>query len=267
MTQEKIYGYAKVDSHSTILDSSNAIFDFCNKMNKTPLSVITDFYKESKNYEALKEVLVEGTVLVIDSLNSLGKSLKQVLSELRDLTAKKVKLVVMDCELLNDFKNDKLKQDMTTRDFVVELITYLAMKESEQVKTRQKCARKEGKHIGRPKQASTIDFSILYRMFLDNKTKEAIELSGLSRATFYRRVEQYEKEHNLIRFNEKKDTEINNDIFRTYVKKHMKQKSEQIVASADIPSYNTNHTFDGFFTDGFGITEEELSQSEGILAH
>lgn len=132
---------------------------------------ITDKYE----YENIKKEITSEDTLLIEKGSLIGNSINQVITELLKLKEMGIHFIVLDSPVLTDMNTAVMKALEYFNDLkVISPVKY-----------------------GRPKSECPVKFDRLYRMYLKGKTKEAIQLSGLSRATFYRRLEEYEKANNI----------------------------------------------------------------------
>lgn len=133
------------------------------------------FITDKLEYERIKPTLSNDDKLLIEKGSLIGNSVSQVIGELLKLKELGIHFVLLDSPILSDMNTGAMK-----------ILEYLnQLKSGSPVK------------YGRPKLESTVKFDKLYRMYLRGETEKAIELSGLSRATFYRRLGDYEKSNHL----------------------------------------------------------------------
>lgn len=133
--------------------------------------------------------LREGDVLYVESFSRLSRSTKDLLSTVATLTDRGVNLV-----------SDKEKVDTTTPQgrFMLTVFAALSELERDNILERQRegieIAKVEGKYKGRkPIPASDRFFTVAKSWAAGNLAlKDAIEESGMSPSTFFRRCKQYE---------------------------------------------------------------------------
>jgi len=106
-------------------------------------------------YRRLVKKLREGDVLVIKSIDRLGRNYEEILEQWRYLTKKKkVSIVVLDMPLL-DTRQDKDLTGTLISDMVLQIISYVAQTEREFIRQRQAegiaAARARGIKFGRSK--------------------------------------------------------------------------------------------------------------------
>ncbi|MFP7737972.1 recombinase family protein [Priestia aryabhattai] len=153
---------------------------------------------ERPQYQALKRCLRAGDVLFVHSLDRFGRNKDQILDEWKDITKNiKAHIVVLDMPLLDTRKyQDSLGSFVT--DLVLQILSWVAQEEREKIRIRQAegiaVARAKGKHLGRPKAIITPAFEKAYELWKDGEITavEAMEKAGMAKATFYRKVKEYE---------------------------------------------------------------------------
>lgn len=140
-------------------------------------------------FNEMLSFLREGDVLYVESFSRLSRSTKDLLSTVAILTDRGVNLV-----------SDKEKVDTTTPQgrFMLTVFAALSELERENILERQRegieIAKTEGKYKGRkPIPASDRFFTVAKSWAAGNlPLKDAIEESGMSSSTFFRKCKQYE---------------------------------------------------------------------------
>ena len=148
-------------------------------------------------YKKLLQKLKKNDLLYIKSIDRLGRNYAEILEQWRVLTKEKgVDIVVLDMPLL-DTRRDKNLMGTLISDIVLQLLSFVAENERINIRQRQAegiaAAKARGVHMGRPEIAVPEDFPLLVNKW-EEKTislEEIIERSGLSEATFYRRLRKY----------------------------------------------------------------------------
>lgn len=83
-------------------------------------------------------------------------------------------------------------------DLVLQVLSWAAEEERIKIKARQaegiSSSKAQGKHLGRPKTSITYEFKQAYKQWKtgDITAVEAIKKSNMTKATFYRKVMEYE---------------------------------------------------------------------------
>jgi DNA invertase Pin-like site-specific DNA recombinase len=156
---------------------------------------------ERKAYRSMMRRLRPGDCIVLHSLDRLGRDYAAILEQWQLITKEKgADIKVLDMPLLNTCEKER---DLTGRlisDIVLQLLSYCAQKERENIKKRQaegiKAARARGVHFGRPIAEAPADFDALVRKWERKQIdlEQVLQQSGLKEATFYRRL----REHRLV---------------------------------------------------------------------
>lgn len=104
------------------------------------------------NYKAMMESLSEGDTLIIHSIDRLGRNYEEIIEQWKILTKeKRVNINVLDMPLLNTENNRDLTGTLIS-DIVLQLLSYVAQKERENIRERQRegiaIAKSQGKYKG-----------------------------------------------------------------------------------------------------------------------
>jgi DNA invertase Pin-like site-specific DNA recombinase len=104
-------------------------------------------------YLKLKKRLKEGDVLVVKSIDRLGRSYRDIQEEWRVIVkVKKADIVILDMPILDTRTNKDLIGTLIS-DIVLQLLSYVAQAERENIKQRQAegiaLAKAKGRHLGR----------------------------------------------------------------------------------------------------------------------
>lgn len=145
----------------------------------------------------LVKKLRPGDLLYILSIDRLGRNYEEIQNQWRSLTKDiGTDICVIDMPLL-DTRTCKDLMGTFIADLVLQILSFVAQSERESIKERQKqgiaAAKKRGVQFGRPEIPPPDDFEMMV-MLLEEGNMEvstAIEKSGMSRATFYRRLREY----------------------------------------------------------------------------
>lgn len=190
------YGYARVSTINQHLDRQ---IDELHKVGLFDSQIFID--KESgknfnrTNYKKLLKKLKSGDVLYVKSINRLGRNYNMILDEWRILTKEKdIDIVVIDMPLLDTRIEGKNLVGKFIADVVLQVLSFVAENERETMKQRQaegiRMAKLRGVKFGRPSTPTPKNFDEIVNLFLNKEvtSKQAIEMSGLSRGTFYRKL-------------------------------------------------------------------------------
>ena len=148
-------------------------------------------------YNALKLQLREGDILVIKSIDRLGRNYKQICEEWRDITKDiKANIKVIDMPILDTTKKDGLISEVIS-DIVLQLLSYVAEQERAFIKQRQaegiKIAKEKGKHLGKPPIQYPDNWSDVYKIWKQGEitAREAMKRTNLKPTSFYKLAKNY----------------------------------------------------------------------------
>ncbi|WP_294403463.1 recombinase family protein [uncultured Clostridium sp.] len=207
--QRKIFGYVKATiKEKNKEEQINKIKGYCesNCLEIHEREIIVDTISadnlKSDGYKALVEYMVRsGDVLVVSELDRLGRTSEAIRNEWKRLYENKIELAIVDNPVLSTIDKSEDEKEKVN-EIVTEILSYLAMKEKKRNKERQSeginklRSKNDGKGIGRPKTKITREFKAQYKMW-KNKKQSAVDTYnnlGLTKATFYRLVKEYESE-------------------------------------------------------------------------
>lgn len=149
-------------------------------------------------YQILKNALREGDLLVIKSIDRLGRNYKEIMKEWQAITQDiGADIKVLDMALLDTTLHKDLLGTFIS-DLILQVLAYVAQQERDNIKQRQAegiaIAKAQGKHLGRPRAEYPEGFEVVYREWKDEKitAKKAMEQLNLKTTTFYKLVKQYE---------------------------------------------------------------------------
>lgn len=193
--KNKIFGYARVSSKE---QNEKRQLEAFKEFNIDERDIYID--KQSgkdfnrNQYNILKNVLRENDVLVIKSIDRLGRNYNMIIDEWKDITKNiKADIVVIDMPLLDTRKNKDLLGTFIS-DLILQILSYVAEQERTFIKQRQKegiaSAKSNGVKFGRPKIEKPDNFDIVVSQWKNKeiKTKEALKLLDLKPNTFYTMV-------------------------------------------------------------------------------
>ena len=148
-------------------------------------------------FKSLLKKLNPGDLLFIKSIDRLGRDYAEILNFWRILTKERyVDIVVIDMPLL-DTRQGKDLLGTLIADIVLNLLSFVAQNERENIRQRQSegiaAAKARGVHFGRPIKRPPEDFDILVKQWKRGKLPlpALLEQADLKIATFYRRLREY----------------------------------------------------------------------------
>lgn len=195
-----IYGYARVSTKDQNLDRQlEELRKYETDKIYTEKQSGKDF-NSRKVYQTLRKKLSGGDLLIIMSIDRLGRNYQEILDEWRYLTEKKnVDIQVLDMPILNTKSNISGLDGKFISNLVLLIQAYTSQKEREKIKERQaqgiKIAKEKGVKLGRPIAVLPDNAEEIIQEYLDNKLnfKQATEKMGVSRGTFARLLKPNEK--------------------------------------------------------------------------
>ena len=156
---------------------------------------------ERPQYKKMVKRLKPGDLLYILSIDRLGRNYEEIQRQWRILTKDiGIDICVIDMPLL-DTRNGKDLMGTFIADLVLQILSFVAQSERENIKKRQAegiaAARARGVHLGRPPKAAPEDFGEIVKALDrgDLKTGDAVKRSGMGKTTFYRRLREYRLLH------------------------------------------------------------------------
>ena len=150
-------------------------------------------------YQKLKRKLKEGDVLVVKSLDRLGRNYEDIQKEWRDIVKiTKADIVIIDMPILDTRTNKDLIGTLIS-DIVLQLLSYVAQAERENIRQRQAegnaIAKAQGKHLGRYPSPLPDEFFPIYEKWLNREysLRTASRELGISISQFRTMIKKHEK--------------------------------------------------------------------------
>ena len=151
-----------------------------------------DFDREQ--YQILKGQLREGDLLVILSIDRLGRNYDQIIAEWRDIISLGCDIVVLDMPLL-DTRRGKDLMGTFLSDIVLQLLSFVAENERTNIRQRQAegiaAAKARGVRFGRPPKPLPKNFHRAYQQWRNGKITgtAAAKMCGMPLSSFrYRAI-------------------------------------------------------------------------------
>ena len=195
--KNKIFGYARVSSKEQNEERQIVAFkDYGIDERDIYIDKQSGKDFDREQYNILKHILRENDILVIKSINRLGRNYNMIIDEWKDITKNiKADIVVIDMPLLDTTKNKDLLGTFIS-DLILQILSYVAEQERTFIKQRQKegisTAMNKGIKFGRPTIEKPQNYDIVVSKWKNKeiRTKEAIEQLGLKPSTFYNMVKK-----------------------------------------------------------------------------
>ncbi len=194
----KIYGYVRVSSTDQNEDRQMIALKETGVDEK---SIYMDKQSgkdfERLNYKKMARKLKAGDLLYILSIDRLGRSYEEIQKQWRVLTKEiGIDICVLDMPLL-DTRNGKDLMGTFIADLVLQILSFVAQNERENIKKRQAegiaAAKAKGIKFGRPEKEVPDEFGKLIKAWEQKKMPLAnvLKQCDISEATFYRRLREY----------------------------------------------------------------------------
>jgi DNA invertase Pin-like site-specific DNA recombinase len=151
---------------------------------------------ERPEYQRLLRRLRRDDVLIVKSIDRLGRNYDEILEQWRLITKEKeAAIVVLDMPLLDTRKNRDLTGTLIA-DIVLQLLSYVAQTEREFIRQRQAegiaAAKERGVQFGRRPKPIREDFSAVLEEFRTGQltSRQAAASMGVSPSTFYKWIRE-----------------------------------------------------------------------------
>lgn len=162
-----------------------------------------DFDRKSYNLlvgtENTAPLLREGDLLTVYSIDRLGRNYNEIVKQWQYITQElKADIRILDMPLLDTRSNGSSLDSRFVSDLVLQILSYVAQKERENIKTRQAqgiaVAKEQGKHLGRPSATYPDNWEEVYNEWKEGNITavEAMNRANLKKNTFYNLVKRYE---------------------------------------------------------------------------
>lgn len=198
MEGETIYGYVRVSSTDQNEGRQMAAMQ---ERGVAPTHIYMDKQSgkdfEREEYMQMVRAMKKGDLLYVLSIDRLGRNYEEIQRQWRILTKEiGVDICVIDMPLL-DTRNGKDLMGTFIADLVLQILSFVAESERVSIKKRQEqgiaAAKAKGVRFGRPGLAVPKEFPVIVGEWEQKNISidEALKKSGMSPATFYRRLREY----------------------------------------------------------------------------
>lgn len=191
----KVYGYIRVSSADQNEDRQLVALRSC-KVPECNLFVDKQSGKdfERPEYRRMLRRLKRDDLLYVKSIDRLGRNYGEILEQWRLLTKEKgVDIVVLDMSLL-DTRSGKDLMGTFIADLVLQILSFVAQNERENIRQRQAegiaAAKARGVPFGRPALPLPENFEQVVASWRNKEMDfaSALQQTGMRPATFYRRL-------------------------------------------------------------------------------
>lgn len=155
---------------------------------------------ERRNYQKLLKKLKKDDLLVIKSIDCLGRDYNMILDEWKKITKIiEADIMVIDMPLLDTRVEGKNLVGKFISDIVLQVLSFVAQNERENIKQRQaegiRIAKAKGVHMGRPNYVLPNNYEHVINKYIKREinNKEAQQLLNMSRGTFFKYLKIYKE--------------------------------------------------------------------------
>ena len=195
------YGYVRVSTAQQHIDRQiDALLEL--GLDKSCIYIDYESGKDfnRRNYKKLISKLKKDDLVIIKSIDRLGRDYNMIIDEWRLITKEKeADIMVIDMPLLDTRIEGKNLVGKFISDIVLQVLSFVAQNERETMRVRQaegiKTAKARGVKFGRPRITLPKNFEIVARQYLNKEitNKKACDILDMTRGSFFR----YMKELNI----------------------------------------------------------------------
>ncbi len=192
------YGYVRVSTAQQHIDRQ---LDALLKMGIDESCIYIDYESgkdfNRKNYKRLIKKLKKDDLVIIKSIDRLGRNYNMIIDEWRLITKEKeADIMVIDMPLLDTRTEGKNLVGKFISDIVLQVLSFVAQNERETMRIRQaegiKTAKARGVKFGRPRINLPKNFEIIAKKYINKEitNKRACEILNMTRGTFFRYLKE-----------------------------------------------------------------------------
>lgn len=192
--EPKIYGYVRVSTKEQCEDRQLlALREFPVTQSNIFMDKVSGKDFNRPKYQSLIRKLKPGDILVVKSIDRLGRNYEEILEQWRYITkGKQANIVVLDMPLLDTRQTGRDLTGTFVADLVLQILSYVAQTERENTRQRQKegiaAAKHRGVRFGRPRKEVPSDFENIKQEWESRKisSREAARRLNIAQDTFLR---------------------------------------------------------------------------------
>ena len=188
------YGYIRVSTAQQHIDRQiDALLEM--GLDKSLIYIDYESGKDfnRQNYKKLFKKLKKDDLVIIKSIDRLGRDYNMIIEEWRRITKEKeADIMVIDMPLLDTRIEGKNLVGKFISDIVLQVLSFVAQNERETMRIRQaegiKTARARGVKFGRPRIILPSNYEEIARQYLNKEitNKKACEILSMTRGSFFR---------------------------------------------------------------------------------
>ncbi len=200
------YAYARVSAKDQNLQRQiNAFCEFGIEKSRVFSEKKSGKDFERKEYKRLLKKLTSGDLLVIKSIDRLGRNYSQIIEEWNRITnIIGADILVLDMPILDTRTKAETLVGKFISDIVLQVLSFVAENERENIKARQaegiKTAREKGVRFGRPSFIYSDEFLSVANDYLCKriKLKTALQLLNIKQDNFFYHIRKIKKNKNIL---------------------------------------------------------------------
>ncbi|MBR6401522.1 MAG: recombinase family protein [Firmicutes bacterium] len=199
-----LYGYARVSSAWQNEDRQIiALTEYGVNKNRLFVDKCSGKDFERKNYKRMLKKLKKGNILVVKSIDRLGRNYEEIIEQWRHITKEiGADIIILDMQILNTTLHKDLIGTLIS-DIVLQILSYVSQNEREVIKQRQAegiaAAKARGVKFGRPIKYYPEKYTDIFVKYRNRELSinEAIGMIGCKEHTFYRMYSKLRKDGKL----------------------------------------------------------------------
>lgn len=195
------FGYIRVSTKEQNLDRQlEALKPYVTDENRIYSDKASGKDMEREGFQNMLKAMRTGDTLYIKSIDRLGRN-KQLIKDYLEYFKKegiRVKIIDLPTTMQDVPQGQEWVIDMINS-IIIEVYTTMAQQERETIKQRQvegiAVAKAKGKHLGRPVLELPKEWSSYYKQWKAGEIKavDFMEAMNMKKATFYKKVKEYEQ--------------------------------------------------------------------------
>lgn len=194
---KKVYGYVRISSNQQNINRQlDCLKEFEIPTNQIFIDKITGANFNRKEYKKMIRKIKAGDLLIIKSIDRLGRDYAEILEQWRYLTkVKNINIKVIDMPLIDINEENSLIHEFIA-DLVLQILSFVAETELDFIHQRQKegikSAKKRGVKFGRPNIEKPVDFNNIKKNYIEKRlsSRKCAELLGVAQGTFLKWVKE-----------------------------------------------------------------------------
>ncbi len=193
------YGYIRVSTKEQNIDRQlNCMY--AQGLDNKNIFIDKQSGKDSdrNEYQKLKNMLKSGDLLIIKSIDRLGRNYDMIIEEWRTLVnILNIDIQVLDMPLLDTRAEGRNLIGKFISDIVLQILSFVAENERDNIKLRQaegiRIAKEKGKHLGRPKIILPNNFKNIANKYKNKEITlaEALSALNMNRSSFYKNLKAF----------------------------------------------------------------------------